>query len=107
MDLRTWFASLPKFGRGAFTLFAVVAVLTLVLADQPVAGQLLLTPALVFEGAFWQPLSAILLYPDQSAGLLIGTLLIQWFVGSELEFFWGLRKYLARFDLDFSELKGK
>lgn len=94
MDLRTWFASLPKFGRGAFSLFAIVAVLTLVLADQPIAQRLLLTPHAVLEGAVWQPLTAIFLYPDQSAGLLIGTLLIQWFVGSELEFFWGLRRYL-------------
>lgn len=96
MDLRTWFASLPKFRRGAFSLFAVVAVLTLVLADQPVARSLWLVPAEVWTlGAWWQPLTALFLYPDQGAGLLIGTLLVQWFAGSPLEHFWGWRKYIA------------
>lgn len=96
MDLRTWFASLPKFRRGAFFLFATVATLTLLLADQPVARTLLLRPADVLDGlALWQPLTALLLYPDHQVGMLFGTLLIQWFAGSELEGFWGTRKYLT------------
>lgn len=96
MDLRTWFASLPKFRRGAFFVFATVATLTLLVADQPIAHTLLLRPAEVWERlALWQPFTALLLYPDHQAGLLFGTLLIQWFAGSELEGFWGTRKYLA------------
>lgn len=42
----------------------------------------------------WSPLTANFLFPDGGLGMLFGTLVVQWFVGSELEGFWGLRKYL-------------
>lgn len=89
-------AWLPKFGRGSFALFLTVAVVSVLLADRPPAAYLLLTPnAVLSDIAVWQPLTANLIYPDGSLGLLFGTLIIQWFLGSELEHFWGTRKYLV------------
>lgn len=96
MDVRAWVASLPNFRTGAFWLFVAVAVVTLVFSDQPVAIHLLLTPAMVIhEFELWQPMSAGFIYPDGGLGMLVGTFLIQWFVGGELESFWNTRRYLA------------
>lgn len=95
MDLRTWLASLPKFGTGAFTLFCVTAIASVLLADQPIAQLLLLTPRDVWSGGcVWQPLTANVLYPNAQVGLLFGTLVVQWFAGSPLERLWGTRKYV-------------
>ena len=76
-------------------LFAVACLVSAVLADQPLAAELLLTPGGVLSGeGFWQPITANVIFPDGSLALLFGTLFIQWFLGSELEEFWGMRKYL-------------
>jgi membrane associated rhomboid family serine protease len=87
---------LPKFRRGAFALFIVVVVLSAMLADQPVATHLVLHPGGVFRGeGVWQPLTANFIFIEGDVALVIGTLVVQWFIGSELEGFWGTRKYLA------------
>jgi membrane associated rhomboid family serine protease len=88
--------ALPKFRRGAFVLFLVTAVLSALLADQPVGQQLVLHPGGVFSGeGIWQPLTANFVFTEGDVGLLFGTLVVQWFLGSELEGFWGLRKYVT------------
>lgn len=90
------FASLPRFRRGSLTIFAVTVLATALLADQPLAQQLILTPDEVTSGAaVWQPLSASFVYPDGVAGLVLGTLIVQWFIGGQLEDFWGTRKYVT------------
>ncbi len=90
------FASLPKFRRGSFALFLATAVLSALLADQPVAARLVLLPETVLAGSdLWQPITANFIYPEGALAMLLGTLFVQWFFGSELESFWGLRKYLT------------
>jgi membrane associated rhomboid family serine protease len=90
------FSSLPKFRRGAFGILLLAAILSAFLADQPLAEHLLLTPALVLQGQnLWSPITANFIFPDGELAYLIGTLFIQWFIGSELEGFWGMRKYLV------------
>jgi membrane associated rhomboid family serine protease len=89
-------AALPKFTQGAFGVFAVTLLLTMILADQPVANQLLLQPGGFIRGeGLWQPLSANFIFEDGRVALVFGTLAVQWFLGSELEKFWGTRRYLA------------
>jgi hypothetical protein len=86
---------LPRFHRGAFGLFLVTVLLTMLLADQPLGDRLVLHPGAVLRGeGLWQPLTANFLYPDGRAGLVLGTLLVQWFLAGPLEGFWGTRKYL-------------
>lgn len=76
-------------------MFLITVVVTAILADQPAARLLLLTPSMVLDGSgVWQPLSANFIYPEGRVTMVIGTGVIQWFVGSELEGFWGSRKYL-------------
>jgi len=89
------FASLPKFRRGSFVLFMIAAAVSAMLGDQPVAEQLLLIPGNVLEGhALWSPITANVIFRNGAMGGLIGTLIVQWFIGSELEGFWGAKKYL-------------
>jgi membrane associated rhomboid family serine protease len=88
-------AGLPKFQRGGFWLFVVAAAASAVIADQPLAAALTVNFRFLTELALWQPLSAIFVFPEGQLGGLIGTLLIQWFVGSHLEAIWGLRRYLT------------
>jgi membrane associated rhomboid family serine protease len=74
----------------------VTAVLSAILADQPVGQLLVLHPGGVFAGeGVWQPLTANFVFTEGDVGLLFGTLVVQWFLGSELEGFWGLRKYVT------------
>ena len=88
-------SSLPKFRRGAFGLFIVAAICSALLADQPIAQQLTLTPGALLEGqSLWSPITANFMFQDGELAYLVGTLFIQWFMGSELEGFWGMRKYL-------------
>ncbi len=90
------FSSLPKFRRGAFGILLVAGILSAFLADQPVAAHLLLTPGLVIGGEnLWSPITANFIFPDGELGYLLGTLFVQWFIASELEGFWGMRKYLV------------
>lgn len=89
------FASLPKFRRGSFVLFVIAAVVSAMLGDQPVAQQLLLLPGNVLQGQdLWSPITANVIFRNGAMGGLIGTLVVQWFIGSELEGFWGAKKYL-------------
>jgi membrane associated rhomboid family serine protease len=87
---------LPRFHRGALGVFLVTVALTLLLADQPLGDALVLHPGAVLRGERpWQPLTANFIYPEGRAGLVLGTLLVQWLVGGQLEAFWGTRKYLV------------
>lgn len=90
------FGSLPPFRRGAFALFLVTAVVSALFADQPaVADQLLLLPGNVLRGiSVWTPVTANFMYPEGALMGLLGTAVIQWFFASELEAFWGTKKYL-------------
>jgi membrane associated rhomboid family serine protease len=76
-------------------LFATVVLVTAILGDQPVAEELVLVPNAVLDGRrLWTPATANAIFPPGSVALLLGTLLIQWFVAGALEEFWGTRKYL-------------
>ena len=87
---------LPKFRKGSLALFAVAALATALLADQPLGQRLLLVPSAVWSGeTVWAPFTASFMFPDAGAGLLLGTLIIQWFIGGQLEEFWGPRKYVS------------
>lgn len=89
-------SNLPKFHPGALALFAITALATALLADQPAGAALRLVPADVYTGStVWAPLTATFMYPDGGAGLVLGTLIIQWFIGGQLEAFWGTRKYVT------------
>ncbi len=88
-------AGLPKFQRGGFWLFVLAAASSALLADHPLAASLTLNARFVAELALWQPLSALFLYPDGQLGGLVGTLLLQWFVGGHLEGAWGTARYLT------------
>lgn len=89
-------SNLPKFRRGSLALFAATAVATALLGDQPLGAALRLLPTEVYSGAtVWAPLTATFMFPAGGAGLVLGTLMIQWFIGSQLEEFWGTRKYVT------------
>ncbi len=93
---RSAFAGLPRFQRGAFALFVTAALVTAMLGDQPVGRTLLLHPAGLSRGeGLWQPLTAAFIFPEGQGGGLVFTLVVQWFLASSLESFWGTRKYLA------------
>ncbi len=90
------FASLPKFRRGAFAIFLLTAVLSALLGDQPMAEHLVLLPGAVLDGVdVWTPITTNFIYPPGTLLLLVGTAFMQWFIGSEMEGFWGMRKYLT------------
>lgn len=87
---------LPRFHRGAFGLFIVTLVLTMLVADQPIGDALVLHPGAVVRGeGLWQPLTANFVFPEGRVGLVLGTLLVQWFLAGHLEAYWGTRKYLV------------
>jgi membrane associated rhomboid family serine protease len=89
-------ARLPRFRRGAFSIFLLTAICSALLADQPIARDLVLLPDRVMAGeTLWAPFTALVVFPDASVGLVLGTLFIQWFLGGHLEDFWGTKKYLA------------
>lgn len=90
------FGSLPKFGRGSFAIFLVAAILSAMLGDRPVAHQLVLLPGDVLAGKeFWTPLTANFMFPNNELFGLLGTGFAQWFIGSQLEAFWGTKKYVT------------
>jgi membrane associated rhomboid family serine protease len=89
------FASLPKFQRGCFWLFVVSLVVSALLADQPIAASLTLGRPFADSLALWQPVSAVVMYPDGGLGGLVGTLILQWFIGGDVEARWGTRRYLT------------
>lgn len=89
-------ARLPRFRRGAFSIFLITAICSALLADQPIAADLLLLPSRVLAGeTLWSPLTALFMFPNGSVGLVLGTLFVQWLVGGQLEDFWGTKKYLG------------
>jgi hypothetical protein len=86
---------LPRFRSGAFVLFAVVFTMTLLVGDRPIADRLLLAPGSVLVGeGVYQPLSALFLFPEPLVLAVLSTFVVQWTLGSELEGFWGTRRYL-------------
>lgn len=89
-------SALPRFRRGAFALFLVTVLLTALLADQPIGELLVLDPGGVTRGdGLWQPLTANFIFPQGRVALVLGTLLVQWFLAGYLEDYWGTRKYLT------------
>ena len=88
-------AGLPRFHRGGFWLFVIAASVSALLADHPLAGQLLLDTHFAVDLALWQPLTAIALFPEGQLAGLVGTLLLQWFIGGHLEAQWGTARYLT------------
>lgn len=88
-------ANLPKFHRGGFWLLVVAAAASALLADHPLAAQLTLNGHFARDLALWQPVSAIFLFPEGHLGGLIGTLVLQWFIGGHLEARWGTARYLT------------
>lgn len=90
------FGSLPKFRRGAFTIFLLAAITSAMLGDQPLAHQLVLRPGDVLDGReLWTPLTANFMFPNNELFGLVGTGFFQWFIGSQLEAFWGTKKYVT------------
>ena len=89
---------LPRFRRGAFALFALAFVVTMLLGDRgAVADALTLEPGAVLDGSeWWTPLTTMFRYPE-GLGLLglLGMLGVQWGIGSRLEGFWGTTRYLV------------
>jgi membrane associated rhomboid family serine protease len=89
-------AALPRFRRGSLGLFAATALATALVGDQPIADELRLQPGALYElRGLWQPLTANFVFPEGNGAWIVGTLLTQWFFGSQLEGFWGTRRYLA------------
>lgn len=87
--------ALPRFRPGSFWLFVAAAAASAFVADLPVARQLLLGPPFAEALALWQPLTAPFLFPEGQLAGLIGTGLLQWFVGSPVEGRLGTARYLA------------
>lgn len=88
-------AGLPRFQRGGLWLFLIVVATSALLSDHPLAPQLLLDLLFPQELALWQPLTAVFLFPNGHLGGLLGTFLLQWFIGSHLEAKWGTARYLT------------
>lgn len=88
---------LPRFRAGAFALFALTFIVSMLLGDRGATAEALtLEPGLVLEGReWWTPLTTAFRDPE-GLGLLglLWTLLIQWMIGSRLEGFWGTTRYL-------------
>ncbi|MEZ4384482.1 MAG: rhomboid family intramembrane serine protease [Nannocystaceae bacterium] len=89
------FAALPRFGRIPLGYALGLAILNMLVADQPYAAQLTLGPGFVEAQAYWQPLTALFLYPAGRLDGLIGTFLIQWVIGTPVAERLGAARYLA------------
>lgn len=89
---------LPRFRRGAFALFALVFLVTMLLGDRAaIATATTVDPAAIAAGErWWTPLTALFRYAE-GVGMwaLLVTLLVQWVLGSRLEGFWGATRYLV------------
>nr|WP_255216246.1 rhomboid family intramembrane serine protease [Pseudenhygromyxa sp. WMMC2535] len=69
----------------------------MLLGDRGFAAALSLEPASLLQGQrWWSPLTALFRYPE-GLGLLglLWTLIVQWWIGSRLEGFWGTTRYLV------------
>jgi membrane associated rhomboid family serine protease len=89
------FANLPRFRPASFWLLVVATATSGFVSDLPLADRLLLGPSFVADPAPWQPLTAPFLFPDGQLAGLIGTALLQWFVGSRVEARLGPARYLG------------
>ena len=85
---------LPRFGRGPLVYCLAIALLNMLIADQPYAVHLVLGPGFA-EGEYWQPLSSLFLFPEGRIEGLIGTFLIQWVIGTAVEDRLGRGRYFA------------
>jgi hypothetical protein len=88
---------LPRFRAGAFALFALTFLVSMLLGDRgAVAEALTLEPGLVLDGReWWTPLTTSFRFPEGLGLLGLWTLLIQWVMGSRLEGFWGTTRYVV------------
>lgn len=88
---------MPSFRRGAFVLFALAFAVTLLLGDRPLADSLTLqTDALLQGRLWWTPVTALFRHAEGLATLgLLWMLIVQAWLGSKLESFWGTARYLA------------
>jgi len=87
---------LPRFTRGAFVLFAISFLGSMLLGDLGFAHSLRLDAAGVAVGdRVWQLLSSLFVYPDRQLAALAITLLVQWILGGQLEEFWGTKRFLV------------
>lgn len=88
---------LPRFRRGAFVLFALTFIVTMLLGDRvALHGALAVEPQAILAGReWWTPVTALFRYPEGPGmfGLLL-TLVVQWVLGSRLDGFWGTTRYL-------------
>ena len=86
---------LPRFRRGAFSVFVAVFAVSMLLGDRPVAKVLELELDSVLRGEhLWQLFTTTFVDPVVGAGALMTCLAVQWFCGSALEGFWSARRYL-------------
>lgn len=85
---------LPRFGRGPLFYCLAIALLNMLIADQPYATHLLLGPGFA-SGEYWQPLSSLFLFPEGRIEGLIGTFFIQWVIGTAVEDRLGPGRYFA------------
>lgn len=88
-------SGVPKFQRGGFWLFVVALIASALLADQPIAASIVLGRPFAEQLALWQPISAVLMFPNGELAGLISTFLLQWFVAGHLEARWGTARYLT------------
>src|SRR5690606_4535652 len=79
----------------SFWLFVAVAAVSAFVSDLPLAHHIVFGRPFVDALALWQPLTAPLLFPEGQLMGLIGTGLLQWFVGSSVEGKLGTARYLA------------
>ncbi|MBK6921967.1 MAG: rhomboid family intramembrane serine protease [Deltaproteobacteria bacterium] len=92
----SWRDFLPRFERGAMALFALTLALSALVGDRPLGAMLRVQPGALLSGAgLWQPFTANFVFPGDGVGLVIGTLFSQWLFGSDLERFWGTRRYVT------------
>lgn len=89
------FSALPRFRPGSFWLFVVAGAASAFVSDLPLARHLLLGAPFLADPAPWQPLTAPFLFPEGKLAGLIGTGLLQWFVGSPVEARLGTARYLG------------
>ncbi|MGB1699733.1 MAG: hypothetical protein ACPHRO_07260 [Nannocystaceae bacterium] len=86
---------LPRFRRGAFSVFVAVFFVSMLLGDRPVAKVLELELASALRGEhLWQLFTTMFVDPVVGGGALLTCLGVQWFCGSALEGFWSARRYL-------------
>ena len=87
---------LPRFRRGAFSIFVIVFFVSMLLGDRPVAEHLELQVDSALSGRqLWQLLTTAFVDPVVGGGALLTCLGVQWFCGSALEGFWSTRRYLV------------